>query len=419
MKKIGIRKLSVLLCAIACILSMNPYFVWRTYAGGYMTYAVYLFDVLGIWACYMMGVRFNKISKSSFIGMLLLIILYVITYIHSYERPNITTLVAGAVMFFYLWMLILCDQTTKAEIFKVYVVLFALSLIPGIIYYLLEMTGISLSRGILYSSNQLGYQNSVEFHLLSHADYYKHYIGAVMRVNANTRFSGIYDEAGLVGTITALILCARGFKFRKNKTNIFLLICLIISFSLAGYIIAIGFYTLKWFREKQWKLFVGAIALYVFLVVFLNLKIENTAIRFFQSRIQITSTRIQFANNRLTSNYMVGFSNFLNGNLLVKMFGFGKGAKNVNPYMSGSSSYLDMIYNFGYIGFGLMIFTIVYLYCDFRFIRLVKRWQELILLILFIVSMYQRPGIYFPYYFIVLFGGQAYIRMRSAKDASN
>jgi len=110
--------------------------------------------------------------------------------------------------------------------------------------------------------------------------------------------------------------------------------------------------------------------------------------------------------------FPIKYQRSVNSNLLFKMFGFGKGAKNVNPYMSGSSSYLDMIYNFGYIGFGLMIFTIVYLYCDFRFIRLVKRWQELILLILFIVSMYQRPGIYFPYYFIVLFGGQAYMRMR-------
>lgn len=419
MNRKSAKKVYIYICAIAGILSMNPYFVWRTYGGGYFTYFVYLFDALAIVSCYKLGAKPNRVKKQAFIGLLLLICLYFITYVHSYIDSALTTLIAGAIMFLYLWMIVMCKDDVRAEIFEKFIFLFAISLIPGVFYYVLESLGVSLSIGTLYSTNQLGYQNSAEFQYLTFADYYKHYIGAVMRVNANTRFSGIYDEAGLVGTVSAMILCIRRFELKRNPLNIFVLICLVISFSMAGYILVVGYFALKWLKQKQWKLFIGIIVFAIALTIFLNMETNNEAIRFLQTRISITSTGISVVNNRLTSNYMLGFSQFTNGTIFIKLFGFGKGAATVNTYMNGSSSYLDMVYNYGYIGFALMVLTAVYLYCRLRLLSLFKKWDEFVFLIIFLVSMYQRPGIYLPYYFIILLGGQAYIKARGNKHASN
>ena len=51
---------------------------------------------------------------------------------------------------------------------------------------------------------------------------------------------------------------------------------------------------------------------------------------------------------------------------------------------------------------------------DNFYVRYLKRfwkyfWPQFTLLVLFMASIYQRPNIYMPYYFILLFGGAAYL----------
>ena len=105
----------------------------------------------------------------------------------------------------------------------------------------------------------------------------------------------------------------------------------------------------------------------------------------------------------------MGYAQFLNGNLIRKLFGFGRGAAAENVYMNGSSSYKCSVFNYGYLGFGLMIFEIVYLYRAYLQKIWKQHWAQFVLIALFLVSVYQRPSVYFPYYFIILYGGAAYL----------
>lgn len=407
--KISKRKIKVAICALAGILSMNPYFVWNTFSNGRFTYAVYIVYAFSIFAMLESTKSKRYMTARKFVGILLLMLVYGFAYLHSSEEIGIKTLIAGFLLFLNLMLYILIDEKLQKEIFKTFVFLFVVSMIPGLIYYILELFGVSLSIGTLYSLNQLNYANSVDYQSVGSIGYYKHYLGAVMRVNNNTRFAGMYDEAGLIGTVSALCLAARKFELKRNTINKWLLIFLILSFSLAGYLLAILYFFIKRIRRKQWKLCFGIIALVVGFFIFMNIKTDISAINTLQNRFQITEAGMSIINNRETSEYLSGYSEFLNSPLSTKIFGFGRGASVLNVYMNGSSTYKNIIYNYGYLGFGLMVFTILYLYKKFSLRKIGNHWDSVILLVLFCVSMYQRPSVFYPYYFIVLYGGYAYL----------
>lgn len=411
--KISRRLFENYICAIAGILSMNPYFVWPTFMEGKLLYVVYVMYLISI---IIMLHRGAKLRKNNLWGVIFLSVIFGITYLHSALGVGIITLLGGIALYLYLILFCCLKNDDQIEIFRIFVKLFVITLIPGLIYYVLELLGISLSIGTIYSQNQIDYANSNEFMITKSTGYYKLYVGAVLRVNANTRFAGIYDEAGLVGTVAALCLVANQVNLKEDKWSRWLMLFLIISFSLAGYLLILIYYILKSIRQKQWKLpFVLAIIL-VGGYMLLTIKTNNALINTLQNRVQISGTSIMIVNNRETSQFNIGYSQFLNGNVIEKMFGFGRGASLANRYMNGSSTYKCYIYNYGYIGFGMMVVTIIYLYRKYLCKIWKKHWSQFLLIVLFIISIYQRPSIYFPYYFIILYGGAAFLSRNQSTE---
>lgn len=403
--KIPYRTIENFICAIAGILSMNPYFIWPTFMNGIFAYAAYGIYIL---SSILMIRRGARLRKSNLTGVVLLCAIFLLTYLNTFSGVGITTVLGGASIFFYLISFVCLNPEDKSEIFRLFVKVFIVTLIPGLIYYVLELLGISLSIGTIYSQNQMNYAQSVEYLTTRSTGYYKLYIGAVLRVNANTRFSGIYDESGLVGTVAALCLAANRMNF-KDKWSRWLLLFVIISFSLAGYFLVIIYYIMASIRKKQWKLPIVLILILLGGNLLLTIKTSNELINKLQSRIQLSGTSIAIKNNRETSHFNVGYAQLLNGNLKEKMFGFGRGAATENVYMNGSSSYKCYIFNYGYLGFGIMIATIIFLYKKYLYKIWELHWSEFVLITLFMMSIYQRPAIYFPYYFIVLYGGSAFL----------
>ncbi|MHB8073124.1 hypothetical protein [Desulfosporosinus fructosivorans] len=394
---------------------MNPYFVWNTIYNGILTYLVYLFYIIGI-------VSLVKIDRSAYtrysIGKIIkfnvIYLLWIYMYIFRGNEINIQSLFGSLIMFTFMAGFILQKPKVQKDIFDKFVLLFVISLIPGVIYYGLETLGLSLSKGVIYSNNQLQSVMSTDF---TDVGYYKLYLGAVMRVSSNTRFSGIYDEAGLVGTICAILLAARKFEFKKNKINCALLFYGILSFSLAFYLMIVAIMILKAIRRGQWKIILIVASVILGIYVLQSLETNNSLINRLQNRFQISSTEISLVNNRTTSKFDEGYSELLNGDISTKLFGFGRGASSENPYLIGSSSYKLTIYNYGYFGFTFIIITILLLYERLYPWTILKQWDKLVLLLVFLLSIYQRPGILFPYYFIVLFGGCAFLNLGNNKVA--
>ena len=404
--KITKNKVYGYLCAFAGILSMNPYFLWPSFAGGVLVYFTYILYIISISYLIKSSARF-RLSKSNFLIGVLFLIMYTHIYVLGATGISAQTLISGLLAYVNLFLLATSEGSVRKSIFEKFVILFIISLIPGLIYYILETIGISLSIGTLQSQNQLAYANSAEF--MGNSGYYKLYIGAVMRVSANTRFSGIYDEAGLVGTVSALLLIARKFEIKKDKKCRWLLLFNIISFSLAGYLLIAIYFFVKWIRKGQWKLCVGIIAGIAVLYGFLNMHTSNTLINNLQSRIEITTTGISLINNRETSVFEKGYQEFTNASLYRRIMGYGRGASSQNRYMSGSSSYKCVVYDYGYWGFFLMMLIITYCYFRQERGKKVDVWELISFYAVFLVSIYQRPAIMYAYYFIILYGGKEYL----------
>ena len=411
--KIAKNNLYGYLCAFAGILSMNPYFLWPSFAGGVLAYFAYIVYALSI-ILYIVSISYLirssayfKLSKRNLLIGALFLIMYIHIYVLGATGVSAQTLISGLLAYINLFLLATCEESVRKNVFEKFVVLFIVSLIPGLVYYILETIGISLSIGTLQSQNQLVYANSAEF--MGNSGYYKLYIGAVMRVSANTRFSGIYDEAGLVGTVSALLLIARKFEIKKDKKCRWLFLFNIISFSLAGYSLIAIYFFIRWIHKEQWKLCAGIIACIVALYGFLNMHTSNTLINNLQSRIEITSTGISLVNNRESSVFDIGYQEFTNASLYRKIMGYGRGASSQNRYMNGSSSYKCVIYDYGYWGFFLMILIITYCYFRQESGRKVDAWDLISFYTVFLISIYQRPAIMYAYYFIILYGGKEYL----------
>lgn len=398
------KEIENFICALAGILSMNPYFLWPSFFHGLLNYIAYIIYFL---SAVIMIKKGAKLRSKNLISTCLLIFIYLFTYLHSFKKSSILSILGGGFLFLYLVTFTWLDRENQKEIFRSFTKLFVISLIPGLIYYVLECLGISLSIGTLYSENQLRYANSVESLLTQSSGYYKLYIGAVLRINANTRFSGIYDEAGLIGTVGALCLIGNKMDLKRDIWSRWIFLFVILSFSLAGYILLLIYILLDSVKKKQWKIPLILLTLTFAFFIILNLSSNNPLIINFQNRFRITESGISLINNRETSNFNIGYSQLKNGTILEKMFGFGRGASTENIYMNGSSSVRSMIFNYGYFGFSIIILEIIYLYRGY-FKRIWSRnWSEFVLLILFLISIYQRPSIYYPYYFVILYGGAA------------
>ena len=169
-----------------------------------------------------------------------------------------------------------------------------------------------------------------------------------------------------------------------------------------------AYFFLKWIRRGQWKLVIGGVCFFIGLYFLLNINLNSAAFTFLQNRFLRNGGLLGIVNNRETSHFDIGYSSFLSSNLITKLIGYGRGADSANIYMSGSSSYKCLVYNYGYFGFGLMMVNLLYL-VKIYFHKIWNYWPQITLIILFAISIYQRPSVYSPYYFLILLGGCSYL----------
>ncbi len=399
---VNIKKICFVFFAISGILSLYPYFVWNTFANGYLTYlsyASYLITVITLIAYKRNSIHF---TFKHFFAFLLLLMIYFNHYIFPLSSElDLRAMIGGGCVYLVIFSFLFLEKDEMKDVLNIFTKFFIISLIPGLLYYLLEKLGISLAINKIYSPNQVASINSLDVKYDISSGYYLHYIGAVMRISSNTRFSGIYDEAGLVGTVSALLIISKGINIKKDKSIVFLLISLILSFSVAGYLLFLIYIVLITFKKGYHKLFFVTLAFFIAFVLVLNINTSNEVIINLQNRFINENGQFDFINNRETSQFDRGFKQFENADILVKLFGFGRGSSVLNPYINGSSSYRCSIYDYGYIGFGLMIVFYLLMIAFSGKLNYVK----FILILVFFISVYQRPAIMTPFYLIIFVGG--------------
>lgn len=145
-------------------------------------------------------------------------------------------------------------------------------------------------------------------------------------------------------------------------------------------------------------------------IVFVNIPISNENIAKFQRRLTITSSGI-IGNNRTVTVYDDIFRDFLNGNKLRIIFGYGTSAiediledRNID-----SCTYKNLIYDYGVFGFvGQILWIIFYALQISKGKRRNNKLYVITFIILFLANMYQRPYMFALQYYAIYIGGVKY-----------
>jgi len=288
--------------------------------------------------------------------------------------------------------------------YEMYRTLFAATLIIPLITYVAVHIGIKVPYEILESYEQIK---------IAHGYFYKKFLFAIQMssvANLSTpdlRFFGIYDEGGRVGTICALMLCAERLQVKKDWKNFIFIVAGVLSFSMAFYLLLFIYYCCRCLEKGETKRILALILVGIVGVVLLNYDFGIPEIQKFQSRFAITKSGLG-GNNRESAEYKKVLVDFYNkSDLYHLLFGNGIGAIGAiqDAKEIDGSSYRSLIYDYGFVGFGLSVLWIV-LYALFT----AKKHKEeanqaYTLAIIYLANMYQRPSLFYISYLIIFIGG--------------
>ena len=195
----------------------------------------------------------------------------------------------------------------------------------------------------------------------------------------NIRFCGMFDEPGVVGAFSLILLFADRFNFR-SKQNIILLIAGIVSFSFYFYVISIIYFII--FSRNKIRFQIISIILGFYLLTSINPVVDDII----WSRFEIQGATISGDNRssdalNSTYNQFVKSSDFL----------WGRGINYAFDYAEGSASFKLVL-----IAYGLIFLVNVFLaFSYYAYINVKKPKYLLAFLFLFIGMFYNRYGFIF------------------------
>lgn len=405
---IKLKSLFSVLIAVNAIILMEPYFVWTTYHKGIFTPLINIIILLNLIAMavmiYFLGEPVKM--KNLFICGVFLFICVWQYYIGTLMAPGFS--IGSLCIISTICLFILMDKKTQAEAFRIFAWLFAIAILPSIIYFILKIIGISIPMNILESEHIVKVANG---------KYYEQYLGGLLIVTPSAkeiRLCGIFDEPGVVGTFCALILASEGLRFKKSVRNLILLLGGILSLSLAFYLLLfIMIMQQAYFNGFKKTIRVCTLAIAV-IVLFFNIETNNKYVKLIQNRFDFQSSSV-IKNNRTNEGFNHVFEKFVENKDSNFWIGNGYEASEKNDQMYGSCSYKNLIYNHGVLGF-LIIMSwlagVAVLYGGLNY-------NTIIFSSIFLISIYQRPYVLKVPYMLVFFGALALIGLEEKLPSEN
>lgn len=408
--KTGETLVSVLFIMYA-FLRCWPYFLWENYrdgifsriAGAPVSIVFALVAIIG-GILYVFIARVTIMSKSKFLLALAVIFCTFMYYVVS-DRNGRSLLNISWIHFMTLAVFLMMPDEIITKTITGFTKVYVITLIPAlIVYFLTNLLGVGIPSSVLESTHS----GKVALGMS-----YIHYPGSCQIVSRwdptmSYRFNGIYDEPGVVGTMSGLLLATRQFRFRDDKKrisyiSILLLITGIVSFSLAFYVFVILFYIIKNLTSGRIK---GALALMILstaYLIFINAPIENTMFKLIQERITITSGGLA-GENRTTEIFDEVYDQFRDTeDVPVLLFGNGIGASDERAF--GAMTYKMIIYDYGYVGFAIFIIWI-FSYAIYSYRRIhTSAGMMITLMLLILANIYQRAGLFYYQYMMIYVGG--------------
>lgn len=365
------KKTSAIISAILLFYISQPYFVWSPILQNLYLRILLVFILAGLF--FMNKKVFDKADKFLFLFFVFTAVVYGAT-----SGNNIFFFIA----FFPVVLLPFANQEYSQKVFDVFLKIYCVFISLALISWLLSLVGAISPYKMIPPLNPLKPGNYYVFPFM------------VSEHNPVERFFGVYDEPGVVGTISALLLCINNLNMRK-MTSWILLISGLCSQSLFFYII-LGLYALGYAmtlsRKLSTKIFwIAAIVVGGGVITRVPALQERIT-----ERLEWDESKGSFAgDNRINANVLDIYVGQLQGASLLW------GIPNKRGFMEdaegASSIWLFIIVN------GIVFIS---LYALFFILYAVSRsknvWRVLLFTSVFIGTIYQRPYI-FNALFVFLF----------------
>lgn len=360
----------------------SPYFFWAWYGNLFVNILVSTIAMILIWR------HSDKIkgkSKTIFTFYVILWLFYLLNEFSKGAR-------LGVVAYFPYVMLGFVPFIKKdfgRVVFNRFTTIFAILIGLSMISWVLAMTGAISPIGELGMDNE-----SLEAQRKAYLVYPLSLV-AIGNIAEFTRFCGFFDEPGMVGTISALILCAKRFNM-KDWRCIIILLAGLLSTSMFFY----GLVAVYWIAELLFvKKIIGPVLLIVVGISFFYVATkDNDAVSYLVwDRFEWDSKNGGFAGNTRE-----GESTTLAINKMKASGEIWFGVKDKEAYwdeMMGTSSIYNIFAMHG------IIFTVLYvswiLFVGYHYRG--SRWDYLLFCFVVVGCMYQRPGIFdLPFTFLYI-----------------
>ena len=359
--------------------------MWDSYNNSFVStvfkMAQHFAGILLLFYAYLSNNKKLKISRSGYVIIFLSILIFLHVNLLGSQYIFASTLLCVDVTIGVVAILSLQVQQ-RLRLFKIIIVVFCIITLPGLLYYILYLLGFDLNYSILQSDHP---------GKVSRGMYYLHKsFGLILVEPANiNRYTGIFDEPGMIGT-TAAILFAAGYKKIKTKWLLLLLVEGMLSFSLAFYGLIIIFFSVKILLENPIKMICAVGVLVCAITVFRNMDFESEELTAIQKRFK-PNTTMSIKTNRYSTLFEKEYNAFWEKGgypLYMGIGGLGSYAK--NPVMIGANTYKCLIYDLGIVGCILFL-------SFFASIFIIKK-KVLIdfipFLSVYFISLYQRAYVY-------------------------
>lgn len=376
--------MAALLCFFGITSSLAIYQSDTTLAGSQVRMVIRIFIymsfvvLIGLLIFAEKKIVINKMWK-----LLIPIICFFVTFFDDYTGESVIGLLAILLLIVFL---IVNDsiQAQAFEYFKNY--LYIISII-GIIIYFSYFIHLPLPHKI------------VQYYEVGGADRYIDYtFGYLYTMKGMIRLCGLFNEPGYFGTVLALTLCAKQLNM-KEKKNIVLFIAGCLTFSVAFIIIILGYIILLTYKKPKFLILLMILFVSWFFIM-PNIKTGIIGIDTIIRRLTIVNGSL-LGNNRKSDGLIKLYEIWKSSNNLIWGYGGGYVKAQLLGKSSVGSSFSSYLVNYGIAGvFLLYIPTIIYS------IQISKgNILNFFYIIVFCLSIYQRPNIFSVLYYLLLIGG--------------
>lgn len=368
--------------SMIALYTMQPYFFWNKTV-------FQLFFAACVILCFIIQNSLNEFSERIPLtsGYVILFLLLFFTHWHFFKALNIEANIFGIfgkIIFWFPPVLVFFLSTSDEK--KVFLVFF--TNIMAVLLFVSLLAFFFVLLGGHLPSTRMQHPESKFYDFFEN---YKFFIVVHDKRNFSifARFQSVFTEPGHLSMMTALLLYANDYKIKKWQ-NFVILISLIFTFSLAGYVLLIAGVFLYSFAISKRKLpmvllliFIGCISIGL-MFFYYNRHPDSLISRTIISRLMPDEERGFSGNNRNTTQFKDTYREFIRENSFRTLTGWGNSIAKEFP-KGGNSSYKNFIYENGFIGFFLL--WIMY----FAFTLGTKSFLPISFLFLFMLSFWQRP----------------------------